>query len=226
MGRFMTPDPLLNSGRPDNPQTWNRYSYTLNNPLKFVDPTGLYEWAANTCAGDDKKCNKQYQQNQQKFRDALTNIEKARDSFKKGSKEYTRLDAALKAYGKEGEANNVSVGFGAVKNGAAETIPMNNNTSWMVRFDTSKITGGSVDWASASGHEGTHVDDFGMPMGDFMKQSPFSMEYRGYETSAWTAQGLGAGNLSFSGNVIWNSSWAAVQRRNHTTRCRIRRRPR
>ena len=24
MGRFLSPDPLLNSGRPDNPQTWNR----------------------------------------------------------------------------------------------------------------------------------------------------------------------------------------------------------
>src|SRR5208283_812287 len=44
LGRFMTPDPLLNSGRPTNPQTWNRYAYTLNNPLQYTDPTGLYEW--------------------------------------------------------------------------------------------------------------------------------------------------------------------------------------
>jgi len=26
MGRFMTPDPLLTSGHPSNPQTWNRYA--------------------------------------------------------------------------------------------------------------------------------------------------------------------------------------------------------
>jgi len=64
LGRFQTPDPLLTSGRPENPQTWNRYAYVLNNPLKFTDPTGLWEWAANTFASDDKKCNKQYQQNQ------------------------------------------------------------------------------------------------------------------------------------------------------------------
>jgi RHS repeat-associated protein len=40
MGRFMTPDPLLNSGRPWNPQTWNRYAYALDNPLVYVDPDG------------------------------------------------------------------------------------------------------------------------------------------------------------------------------------------
>jgi len=210
--RWLSPDPLLNSGRPDNPQTWNRYAYTLNNPLKFVDPTGLYEWAPNTCAADNKKCNKQYEQNQRKVRDALTNLQKARDSFKAGSKEYNRLNAALNAYGKENVANGVTVEFGAVKgSGAAETIPANNNTAWTVRFDTGKISG-VTDWAVDAGHEGTHVDDFRMPMSDFMKQSPFSMEYRSYDTSAWTAQGLGAGSLSFSGNVIWNSSWAAVDR--------------
>lgn len=40
-GRFTTPDPLMASGKASNPQTWNRYAYTLNNPLRFVDPDGL-----------------------------------------------------------------------------------------------------------------------------------------------------------------------------------------
>jgi RHS repeat-associated protein len=42
-GRFISPDPLLASGRPANPQTWNRYAYVLNNPLRFIDPNGLVE---------------------------------------------------------------------------------------------------------------------------------------------------------------------------------------
>jgi RHS repeat-associated protein len=37
-GRFLTVDPIL--GSPGRPQTWNRYSYTANNPMKYVDPTG------------------------------------------------------------------------------------------------------------------------------------------------------------------------------------------
>ncbi len=42
MGRFMSPDPYGNSVADfGNPQSWNMYSYVLNNPLKYVDPTGL-----------------------------------------------------------------------------------------------------------------------------------------------------------------------------------------
>ncbi len=40
-GRFTSPDPLMASGKARNPQTWNRYAYTLNNPLRFVDPDGM-----------------------------------------------------------------------------------------------------------------------------------------------------------------------------------------
>lgn len=41
MGRFTSPDPKPRSARVIDPQSWNRYSYTLNNPLKFVDPDGM-----------------------------------------------------------------------------------------------------------------------------------------------------------------------------------------
>jgi uncharacterized protein RhaS with RHS repeats len=41
MGRFTSVDPLLESASVANPQTWNRYTYVLNNPLNFVDPYGL-----------------------------------------------------------------------------------------------------------------------------------------------------------------------------------------
>ena len=41
-GRFVSPDPLLSSGKLEDPQTWNHYSYTLNNPLALIDPTGLF----------------------------------------------------------------------------------------------------------------------------------------------------------------------------------------
>jgi RHS repeat-associated protein len=41
-GRFTSPDPTMLSVNTLNPQTWNRYSYVLNNPLRYVDPLGLW----------------------------------------------------------------------------------------------------------------------------------------------------------------------------------------
>jgi RHS repeat-associated protein len=39
-GRFTSVDPLMASANAEHPQSWNRYSYTFNNPLNFVDPDG------------------------------------------------------------------------------------------------------------------------------------------------------------------------------------------
>ena len=38
LGRFLSPDRV--GGTPADPQSWNRYAYTLNNPMKYVDPDG------------------------------------------------------------------------------------------------------------------------------------------------------------------------------------------
>ena len=39
-GRFTGVDPQLASGKRSKPQTWNRYSYALNNPYRYTDPDG------------------------------------------------------------------------------------------------------------------------------------------------------------------------------------------
>jgi RHS repeat-associated protein len=46
LGRFLSVDPI--GGNPFNPQSWNRYTYALNNPLKYIDPLGLN--------ADDENC--------------------------------------------------------------------------------------------------------------------------------------------------------------------------
>jgi len=37
-GAFLIPDPYVQE--PHNPSNYNRYSYVLNNPLKYTDPSG------------------------------------------------------------------------------------------------------------------------------------------------------------------------------------------
>ena len=43
-GRFLSPDPYVQS--PEFTQSYNRYSYAWNNPLRYIDPTGetVYTW--------------------------------------------------------------------------------------------------------------------------------------------------------------------------------------
>ena len=41
LGRFLSPDPIV--GDPTSSQSWNLYSYVGNNPLSYVDPTGLVQ---------------------------------------------------------------------------------------------------------------------------------------------------------------------------------------
>jgi RHS repeat-associated protein len=50
IGRFTTVDPLASRSLLGNPQSLNRYSYTLNSPLTFTDPLGLTPWNP----GDDR----------------------------------------------------------------------------------------------------------------------------------------------------------------------------
>src|SRR5215469_12090362 len=42
-GRWLSPDPYSGSYDFTNPQSFNRYAYAGNNPLRFVDPLGLNE---------------------------------------------------------------------------------------------------------------------------------------------------------------------------------------
>ena len=42
LARFVSADPLIQA--PTNTQSYNRYSYTFNNPMKYTDPSGYSSW--------------------------------------------------------------------------------------------------------------------------------------------------------------------------------------
>jgi RHS repeat-associated protein len=67
MGRFMSPDSLL--GSPDDPQSWNLYSYVRNNPVKNTDPDGHDVQVCSNDGSGNQHCqvvsNDQYQAAQQ-----------------------------------------------------------------------------------------------------------------------------------------------------------------
>ena len=96
-GRFTSPDPLLSSGRLEQPQTWNRYAYVVNNPLIYIDPTGLYE-----CKGTADEC-KAFRNNLADARAKLADIEK---KYGKESDEYRKAKKSLDSYGCESKGGN------------------------------------------------------------------------------------------------------------------------
>jgi RHS repeat-associated protein len=63
-GRWLSPDPYDGSYDYSNPQSFNRYSYVLNNPLSNIDPSGMecvwqngsYDAADDRETGDEDKC--------------------------------------------------------------------------------------------------------------------------------------------------------------------------
>jgi RHS repeat-associated protein len=56
-GRWMSPDPYYGSYDQSNPESMNRYSYVLNNPMEFVDPLGLVVLNPDYCDPSDDSCN-------------------------------------------------------------------------------------------------------------------------------------------------------------------------
>ena len=49
IARFLSPDPFVQV--PEDLQNYNRYSYCLNNPLKYSDPSGELAWVVPVIAG-------------------------------------------------------------------------------------------------------------------------------------------------------------------------------
>jgi RHS repeat-associated protein len=140
-GRFTAVDPLLESGEPIKPQTWNRYVYCLNNPLNLIDPDG------------------------QKWEFADENLKKAfEEAVKaKGDKAWKAYQAIDKAKG------TIKVGFGQLKENqfgntyveakwdgkgnlteVSGTITISNDSK---SLDSSNFT----DLVSATAHEFNHV---------------------------------------------------------------------
>lgn len=180
-GRFTSADPLLSSGSIYNPQTWNRYSYTLNNPLKYTDATGLFVWddsmGGSTSDADlmRRRGGDAIVRKRNEFRSArlaaglnalfgpnLTDAQKS------------EIARGVSSYGYEGKANGVVVGTGKVTAGAAAETSMGKDASGNPTFFSSsdltnqgsaKVTanvqvtfGGTITMNDVA-HEGSHVAD-------------------------------------------------------------------
>jgi hypothetical protein len=192
LGRFTGADPLLSSGRTLNPKTWNRYSYVLNNPLLFNDPTGLYE-----CEGTKSQCKKF----EKSLRNAETRLDDIAERYGQDSDEYNNTKRALGIYGAIGKKNGIIVVLGKTSTGkegeASGLINGALEKEITVTIDIDKIKDmGMLETTIA--HEGSHaadrsafVDAWGPDFTDeFAAKSPLNLTSNDTETKAYTVSSV------------------------------------
>ncbi|HMO82381.1 MAG TPA: RHS repeat-associated core domain-containing protein [Pyrinomonadaceae bacterium] len=175
LARFTAPDPLLGSGRINMPQSWNRYVYVLNSPLRFTDPTGLFEWDASLRDNESDSDEEKKRKADIRAR-ILANLELAKQRAKEAldagrisQKKFDKINNALNAYGTPDDNNGVFVG---IKSSSVPTLASRGDTRPFqelssddnklravshVRFEFIGIFENDADVAVV--HEGQHIVD-------------------------------------------------------------------
>jgi RHS repeat-associated protein len=157
-GRFTSPDPLLSSGTEEDPQSWNRYSYTLNNPLALIDPTGLYVFDSSVSEKQREKFNAGLTQ-------AKANLEKIAGTYGPNSKEYNQAKRAVDVYGAEGVKNGITIYAAEGHDGATQvagvpgTKTKENPTGQNIHITFDSASFDSENLSQGIGHEGSHAAD-------------------------------------------------------------------
>jgi RHS repeat-associated protein len=96
-GRMTSPDEPFADQHPEDPQSWNLYAYTRNNPLLFVDPTGrTIDFANESSQKLFDEYEKRLNKDPKKYKNELATIAKLR----KSDVSY-RIDATPTNYSKE-----------------------------------------------------------------------------------------------------------------------------
>jgi RHS repeat-associated protein len=234
-GRFTSVDLLLASGQIGDPQSWNRYAYAFNNPLKYIDPLGLYNWHASAGGSftdeelremqNDKSLSKQERKYaeralkfRERFRNALATAAQAATSNELNQEQQAQVRESVNAYGSENDNNGVIVGVRANAPGSAATARVNENDTITVTFNE-RLEGNKL--AAVTAHEGRHVADGRAWLSTHATGGPtdlnhFHREFRAWYDSSYIAQALGLKSYGPDGGGseyhVWNKGWKEADR--------------
>ena len=235
LARFTSPDPLLSSARVENPQSWSRYAYVLNNPLLFIDPFGLFEWAESAggsltdeqlaARGRDRSLTRRQRRDarrqlsfRQSFRAARQRASEAATSTRLTSDQQQQVRESVASYGEENEDNGVTVGIRRNTRGARGTTRLMVDDTISVEFRRD-LEGDS--FAATLAHEGRHVGDAqnwlesGHATGGDTDMNHYAREGRAWNVSSFVGQGLNMGKVSAGSDgtnrsyKVWSRGWKA-----------------
>ena len=118
----------------------------------------------------------------------------------------------IDAFGKEGDDNGVSVGFGGGNEYAAKSEGKNGASSpdgviYDCRFDMDRLKGTSLGVAMA--HIGQHIADLRNPDAAIKTAGLYQLEFRGSITGMLSAISQGQKSVTAPGGyLLWNSGWS------------------
>jgi RHS repeat-associated protein len=224
MGRFLSPDPLLNSGRPDNPQSWNRYSYVSNNPLAQTDPTGMY--TVGSCNADADTCKKMASNLEEMHEDIVQARFRAAEAGDMDA--VGHLSTAVDNLGAPGEKNSSgqTITINLKEGMEGQGLTRNSGTSHVSIDLNPAVLNQAEKGADVLAHEATHVtqknsDRYFNGLGWDKAPSRawfFDIEWEPFMTQSYFDQyspirpAPESATLSTTwGNAeLWNSSWSKV----------------
>ena len=128
LGRFLSPDNYVQM--PDFSQSFNRYSYCLNNPLKYTDPSGEFWWLAAAMFG------------------GVVNVAMNIDNIDNGWDflGYFGVGAAAGAFGGAvGNAVAGTIGIGGFAGGAVSGLSGGLSSGFVLGGGNSLVTSGSFE---------------------------------------------------------------------------------
>ncbi len=220
------------------PQSWNKFRYSGNSPLKFNDSTGLFEWDASL--QDDASLSKKERKNRSsKRRNILKGIDLAREKIEKNkgrlsAVDYQKINNALNSLGpKPGEAgadNGVTIGIGVVANGVASATPdftyLQSQSSSADKVDVKVSILFSPDFVDKKGlfmgiiHEASHVADaqeFASDPASLyspsnpLNRSQYQTESRAFELNQALLVAMNENGSDYD-IPVWNKDWAKLDK--------------
>ncbi len=220
MGRFMSPDKPVDQ-HPEDPQSWNLYTYVRNNPLSSIDQDGNYDCGQMT-ADQCTQFGNNLAAAQSQLAAAQKNGTITDAQFKQGSD-------ALGAYGTLNDHNGVTVNVGATGGFPGTTTVSNDGTvsaanptgqNIQVTFNPGAFGGNSDALYGTIGHEGSHVEDgeawAKAGFTDAANPTHFDTEFKAYGVTSIFGAAQGAGILrgtkpgDTTPHLIWEKGFPDV----------------